>query len=122
MSESWIALTITPKRNVKNNEMVDLTKVKVVNYRWAEKLKVFNWATLLSDHILAHQISLGDHYINVDMEDWKPLSFFSGPEDVAGLNGTYTNNRKKELGLPYNEIKRPNRQEGKCDVFKHAYG
>ena len=121
MSKSHIVLTITPKSNVKDMKVQDNSKVRVVNFRWSEEIKVVCWGMMLTDQISAHQVSVRDHYLCLDGEDYRIISFFSGPEDVAGPNGTYTNNRKKEFGLKYNKVKRPDRQEGMCEAFKYAY-
>lgn len=108
-----VVLTLTPKRNIEGGHILDSTKIRVERYGWNEVIKVFNWCTLLADNIAANRVSVEDHYITLENEDWKIISFFSGPEDVCGEDGTYYNARKKELGLSYKEIDR-NRPFGKA--------
>lgn len=112
MSNSIIVLTLTPKRNLENGQLIDPINVKVEKYDWDQKIKIYNWCTLIPEVILAHEIDVENHYIPIENQDYKIISLFSGPEDVCGENGTYYNNRRKELGLPYKEIER-NRPFGK---------
>ena len=96
---SYIVLTVTPKSNIEAGKIVDKKKIRVINYGWYDPIKVYHWGTLLSENVIAHQISVHDHYIPIDGLDYKIISFFSGPEDMCGPKGSYTIRRRKELGI-----------------------
>ena len=96
----------------------DNSKVRVINYRWAQEIKVLCWGMMLTDYIAAHSISVRDHYLCLDGEDYKIISFFSGPEDVCGPKGSYTINRRKECGVETEEIETGSKFDG--DVYRQA--
>jgi len=97
MSIPHIALTVTPTTNVQNRRIINTDLMKVINLHWYDVVDIYNERDLLDTTITAHSLSTTDHQLKHEGESYKIIHFFSGPEDTAGPNGTYTLNKKKEV-------------------------
>lgn len=99
MQHSWIALTVTPRSNLKDMRVIDQSKVSVWNVDWNEPIQVHDWGMLMYKEVPAHKVNISNYYVVYEGVEYAVLHFLSGPTELTGPEGSYTKETRHHLKL-----------------------